>query len=135
MGDKKEVNYYKYSTFALIAVLVIAASIFLFTTYAQTKFNDGASYGQQAAISTILNTVTENGAVTIGNNGGNITLVPLQLAQQAQQNIQQQTIMTIMDSIEKEGYVSIYNNETEMILVQYQPPAQQQTMANSTTAN
>lgn len=125
--NKKEVNYYKYATIVLVVVILFFGAVYLLGLYSNSKFNSGVSYGQQMTMKTLVNTINQNGAITIGNNVSNMTLVPLELAQQAQQ----QTILTIMKTVNDQGYVSLYNNQTEMILIEYQQPSVDQ-MINST---
>jgi len=110
---KRKFNFYKFTTFVLVLVILIFGAYKSFDYYSNNKFEDGRVYGQTQAVDYIVNSLTEVGYVTITIDNQTINLVPAELAKQ-------QTILEIMHYVEKEGFVSLYNNDTQVILVPYQ---------------
>lgn len=117
---KQQKNYYKITTYVLIGIVVIAAAIWGFGSYSKSKFTQGALFGQAVAVDTILQNIKQTGQVSIYNEELNLTLVPVQYIQVAQE----QVILEVINQVAENGYVSLYSNETEVILVPYQPPEQ-----------
>lgn len=120
--EKKVLNYYKISTFALIGVLVIVGLFFAFNSYSNYKFAQGASYGHDVAINDLLGFLSKDGYVTIFVGENNLTLVPSQFAVYQKEK----TISDIMSLVKENGYVNLYNNESEVILVEYIEPTSSQ---------
>ncbi|MEM1535494.1 MAG: hypothetical protein QXE64_01490 [Candidatus Pacearchaeota archaeon] len=108
-------NFYKITTFVLLAVILIGALVAGFLLYGSSRFKAG----QQNAFNAIVANVIANGAVSLQNESTTITLVPVQAIDLARQ----QTILEIINLVQQQGYVSLYNNQsgnvTELILVPY----------------
>ena len=110
-------NYYKYTTFGLLAILLLAFIAYEIQFFGNQKYESGVVFGQQNAVGIILKTTAENDFVTIPVGESNVTLVPAPLVQSAQE----QTILTIMETVKQDGYVILYDNETEMVLIRAAP--------------
>ena len=116
----KEVNYYKYATFALLVIIVVFGLFYAFGAYRESVYNKGFASGQMSAVGLMIDGINRDGAISFTDGNATLTLVPsAQL-----QKVREGTILEIMNFVDKEGYVSLYNNETEVILMKYEPSDQ-----------
>ncbi|MDA3855255.1 MAG: hypothetical protein PF569_03280 [Candidatus Woesearchaeota archaeon] len=118
--NKKSKNFYKFTTYVLLIVIVVAIAFYSFGVHSTTKFNEGVIYGQQLTSDYAVQTLNQNGylPLTLGNQ--TIALVPSQMLQVAKE----ETILEILTYVQENGYVSLFINETEVVLVPYQTPQQ-----------
>ena len=112
MKEKKNINYYKISTIALLLLILIVSGFFGIKTYGNSQYKQGLQDGQQLVFNGIATNVNKNNFVSFGKNNDTLTLVPAKLLEKQQNDI----ILQIMDSINKEGAVKLLYNNTEVIL-------------------
>jgi hypothetical protein len=112
---KQNNDIYKYITFTLVALIIIAGLFYAFTSYSSYRFTQGAIYGQQVTLQATLNSIEQNGYLSITNNNQTLNLVPAESIELAKK----QTIIEIMELVKENGYVNLYNNETEIILIEH----------------
>lgn len=97
----------------LLGVILVGVAMYFYTAYVNTQ---GIIQGQENAVSLILQSVNENGEVTIQTPQGNVTLVPKEYISVAQENV----IDYIYNTVSTQGNVVIEKNSSSLVLVPQQ---------------
>lgn len=117
MKDKNH-SFYKYSTYVLLAVIVIAGLVYLVNNYNDGIYNRGVADGQAQAVNFLLSSVINTGSAEIGvDENTSVILVPLQTVEAAQV----QVLTTVAQSAITEGFVSLTFGNDTLILVPVDP--------------
>lgn len=117
MKEKNNKNYYKYTTYILLGLILLTGVIFGYNIHSQTTYTKGVEFGQQNAVSIILNEISQDGFIDINTTNGTQRIVNAQLVQYAQEEV----ILQIIDEISQNGAVNIYSQEQNLTLVEYVP--------------
>lgn len=116
--DKKP-NYYKYSTFVLLGLIIISLMFFGLVKMNQNTYIKGVEFGQLNAVNIIVNEVNSKGSISINTSDSILTLVDSNLIDLAKE----ETLLEIVQEIKTNGAVSIYNQEEDLILIEYLAPS------------
>ena len=120
MKDKNQ-NFYKYTTYVLLAIIVIVGLVYFITWYNQGIYTNGVVDGQNQAVNIILSNIINSGSAQIQLDANtSVVLVPVQSVQAAQAQI----LTTVAQTAITDGFVTITIGEDEVVLVPYNPPQQ-----------
>ena len=112
-----KINYYKYITIILLAIIITSTIIFFYQKNIDTSYSKGYKQGQIDIIYYISNKIlTDNNIIITLENNKSIQLVPSTFVQQAQENI----IKEIISQINENGIISLYNENETITLIKYQ---------------
>jgi hypothetical protein len=116
--EKKNLNYYKITTFILVGTILLVLLGFVGTSVLSSAYDDGVVFGQQNTVNILLNEVNDKGYIEI-NLGENrtLSLVPSSMIK----NTQEELVDVILSSVTEKGYVQINTgNNDSIVLVPYQ---------------
>jgi hypothetical protein len=116
--EKKNLNYYKITTFILVGTILLVLLGFVGTSVLSSAYDDGVVFGQQNTVNILLNEVNDKGYIEI-NLGENrtLSLVPSSMIKNAQEEL----VDVILSSVTEKGYVQINTgNNDSIVLVPYQ---------------
>ena len=109
----EKVNYYKYSTYALILVLILGGILYSHISIKNQAYERGIMFGQENAVTIILNEISSEGEITIETGSGNVTLIPLV----SYTNGLIDYTNSIIETAQEQGYVTLRTNEREVSLL------------------
>ncbi len=72
----RKINYYKYSTYLLLALLIVGGLFYSHISIKHEAYEKGILFGQENTVDIILKKISNDGKITIETKGGNITLLP-----------------------------------------------------------
>jgi hypothetical protein len=117
---EKSNNFYKISTYVLLAILVVIGIGFIINSFTTGIYNNGVQDGRAETINIILSNVINSGSAEISIDANtSVILVPSQAIELAQQNVYEQTISQIAELAVTEGAVTITSNNQSLTLVPF----------------
>ncbi len=113
---KKEINYYKYATFALVGIILLFGIFYIYNNYQLVKYQAYYEAGKSDMISQIMKEINAQGAVVIYNNEGNMSI----FGQNYINYNQQEVLWNIINFVAENGYIVFEDEEgNSLVLVPY----------------
>jgi hypothetical protein len=106
-------RYYKIATYTLLGILLLIFGYIGLNYLSAEGYQQGFQQGKVGTVNSMMEQVEENNYVTLYINNRTMTLVPIELYQ----NAQQRTLENIINSVRQEGQVSLGNQNEEITLV------------------